>query len=76
MWIVVKMALDYKPKKIICIDCGNEFYLDNPMAGRTYRCEECQKEANKERYRKYNKKRRSWPHINFRRNNTKIIVNC
>ena len=52
-------ALDYEPKKIICIDCGNEFYLDNPMAGRTYRCEECQKEANKERYKKYNKKRRS-----------------
>ena len=41
-------SLDYEAKKIICIDCGDEFYLDNPMANRTYRCKNCQNEANKQ----------------------------
>lgn len=52
-------ALDYEPKKVVCVDCGDEFYLENFMANRTYRCEECQNEANKARYRRYNQKRRS-----------------
>ena len=51
-------ALDYKPKKVVCSDCGEEFYLENYMAGRTYRCEECQSKANKDRYTTYNVKRR------------------
>lgn len=42
-----EMSLDYEPKKIICVDCGEEVYLENYMAGRTYRCKECQEEANK-----------------------------
>lgn len=41
------MALDYEPKKIFCVDCGEEVYLDNYMASKTCRCEECQHEANK-----------------------------
>ena len=52
-------ALDYEAKKITCVDCGDEIYLDNHMAGRTYRCEDCQRKADKERYAKYNAKRRS-----------------
>ena len=51
-------SLDYKPKKIVCIDCGEEFYLENYMASKTCRCEECQSEANKDRHRKYNIKRK------------------
>lgn len=46
-------SLDYEPKKIACADCGKEFYLENYMAGRTYRCKECQDEANK-------KSKRDW----------------
>lgn len=42
-----EMSLDYEPKKIICIDCGKEFCLENYMAGRTCRCKECQDEADK-----------------------------
>ena len=41
-------ALDYMAKKITCIDCGDEIYVDNYMAGRTYRCKDCQNEANKQ----------------------------
>jgi DNA-directed RNA polymerase subunit RPC12/RpoP len=54
-----EMALDYEAKKTICVDCGEEFYLENYMAGRTYRCQECQDKANKARYQRYNEKRRS-----------------
>lgn len=43
-----EMALDYKPKEITCEDCGEKIYLENYKAGRTYRCEDCQKEANKQ----------------------------
>lgn len=42
-----EMSLDYEPKKIVCVDCGEEVYLENYMAGRTCRCKECQEEANK-----------------------------
>ena len=51
--------LNYEAKKIVCIDCGEEFYLENFMAGRTCRCQECQDHANKDRYKRYNDKRRS-----------------
>lgn len=44
-------ALDYEPKKIICVDCGEELYVENYMAGRTYRCAECQNKALKESWR-------------------------
>lgn len=61
-----EMALDYEPKKIKCADCGCEFYVENPMSGRTYRCEECQNKALKQswkeasqRYRDKNKKESS-----------------
>lgn len=46
-------ALDYEAKKIKCIDCGDEFYLENPMASRTCRCAECQHEENKRIKREY-----------------------
>ena len=46
-------SLDYEPKKVVCVDCGEEFYLESYMANRTYRCEECQREANK-------KSKRDW----------------
>ncbi len=56
-----EMSLDYEPKKITCIDCGKEVYLESYMASKTCRCEDCQKirddELNKiasrERMRKY-----------------------
>lgn len=38
------MALDYEPKKIMCVDCGREFYLENFMNSRTCRCDDCHKE--------------------------------
>ena len=53
-----EQALDYEPKKIICVDCGEEICLDNYMNTRTCRCKECQGTANKERYKRYNDKRR------------------
>ena len=53
-----EMSLDYEPKKIVCVDCGEEVYLESYMASKTYRCKECQDKANKERYKTYNAKRR------------------
>lgn len=40
-------TLDYKPKKIQCPDCGEIIYIDNYKNNMTYRCAECQHEANK-----------------------------
>lgn len=40
-------ALDYDPKKIQCIDCGEVVYIDNYKNNTTCRCESCQNEANK-----------------------------
>lgn len=37
------MALDYEPKKIVCVDCGAEVYLESYKNTRTSRCLECQK---------------------------------
>lgn len=51
---------DYTPidtKTIICIDCGKEVVVDS-MASKTCRCQECQTIANRERYNRYNAKRR------------------
>ena len=45
------MAIDYEPKKIVCMDCGIEFYPESYMSGRTYRCQECQEIANRENSR-------------------------
>lgn len=36
-----EMALDYEPKKVICVDCGDEFYLDNYKDTETCRCKDC-----------------------------------
>lgn len=41
-----------------CIDCGEPIYLNN-MNNRQLRCEKCQDVVNKDRYNKYNAKRRS-----------------
>lgn len=54
-------TLDYEPKKIICVDCGEEVYLGSYMASKTCRCEKCQeirdeqlnRDASKERMRRY-----------------------
>lgn len=32
-----------RPKKIVCIDCDKEVYLDSYMDTKTCRCDECQK---------------------------------
>ena len=37
------MALDYEPKKIVCVDCGDEFYLENYKDTETCRCKDCVK---------------------------------
>lgn len=42
-----EMSLEYEPKKIVCIDCGKEIYLENYMASKTCRCDICQREATK-----------------------------
>lgn len=41
-----------------CQDCGKEIYV-GVLSTKTCRCEECQDKANKERYNRYNLKRRS-----------------
>lgn len=41
------LDLDYKLKKIQCPDCGEIIYIDNYKNNMTYRCTECQHEANK-----------------------------
>ena len=52
-----EMALDYEPKKVICIDCGDEFYLDSHMASKTVRCNDCQNKRNKELNREASRER-------------------
>lgn len=50
----------YQPtgdKIVVCEDCGKEFSVSATNT-KTCRCEECQNKANKERYIKYNIKRR------------------
>lgn len=51
-----KMALDYEPKKIICVDCGEEVYLENFMASKTCRCGQCQIQRNKIKKSERNKR--------------------
>jgi transcription elongation factor Elf1/ribosomal protein L20A (L18A) len=45
-------------KVIKCADCGEDV-VDAALNTKTCRCEECQDKANKERYSRYNSKRRS-----------------
>lgn len=45
-------------KVIKCIDCGEDVIIA-ALNTKTCRCEECQEKANKERYSRYNNKRRS-----------------
>lgn len=45
-------------KIVVCVDCNKEFTVSATNT-KTYRCEDCQKQANKERYSKYNAKRRT-----------------
>jgi hypothetical protein len=51
-----EMALDYEPKKIVCVDCGKDVYLESYKESRTCRCNECRKlerqRINKEYYEK------------------------
>lgn len=51
-----RTSLDYEPRKIICIDCGEEVYLESYKDSRTCRCDECKKierqRINKEYYEK------------------------
>ena len=44
-------------KTITCIDCGKEVVVDGIVKNKK-RCDECQKNADKERYRRYNAKRK------------------
>lgn len=53
-------ALDYEPpRKVVCIDCGEEFYIDNYKDTRTCRCKECQREKQLEYQRVSMKKIRN-----------------
>lgn len=49
-------ALDYEPRKAVCEDCGEEFYIENYKNTRTCRCNECRKlerqRINREYYEK------------------------
>lgn len=51
------MALDYEPKKIICVDCGDEVYLDSYMDTETCRCKECRevhkRQLNRDRQKRW-----------------------
>ena len=52
-----EMSLDYEPKKITCVDCGKEVYLDSYMDTETCRCKECRekhiKQLRSEQNRRY-----------------------
>ena len=54
-----EMSLDYEAKKIICVDCGNEFYTDSYMAGNICRCTHCQEEYRKAYMRDLMKEKRA-----------------
>ncbi len=41
-----------------CIDCGNEFYREKKRNHTQKRCKSCQSEANKERYKRYYRKKK------------------
>ena len=45
-------------KVVKCVDCGMDVVIGT-LNTKTCRCEECQEKANKERYNRYNAKRRS-----------------
>ena len=49
-------ALNYAPKKIICVDCGEEVYLENFMASKTCRCGQCQMQRDKIKKSERNKR--------------------
>ena len=49
-------ALDYEPRKIQCIDCGEIVYIDNYKNNTTCRCMACQHEANKASKREWKRK--------------------
>lgn len=53
-----EMSLDYEPKKIICVDCGEEVCLDSYMDTKTCRCKDCNTIYQKERNVKKNKEYR------------------
>lgn len=57
-----EMALDYEPKKIVCIDCGKEVYLESYMDTETCRCTECReihlKKLKSEQNRRYYKSKK------------------
>lgn len=52
-----EMALDYEPKKIACVDCGKEVYLESYMDTETCRCADCRethlKKLKSEQNRRY-----------------------
>lgn len=50
-------ALDYEPKKITCADCDKIVYIDHYKNNTTYRCMDCQIEANKLAKREWKRKR-------------------
>lgn len=51
-----EMSLDYEPKKIVCVDCGEVVYIDNYKNNTTYRCQDCQYETNKLAKREWKRK--------------------
>ena len=53
------MALDYEAKKIICVDCGEEVYLNSYMDTETCRCEECYREYRRKYKAEKEKERRA-----------------
>ena len=52
-----EMSLNYEPKKIICVDCGEEVYLESYMDTETCRCKDCRdeykKQLNRERQKRW-----------------------
>lgn len=54
-WLIDR-AFEKGTKTIQCIDCGIE--VEVPRMSRTCRCDDCKDKATKEKYIKYNKKRK------------------
>lgn len=50
------LTLEYEPKKIQCVDCGETVYIDNYKNNMTFRCADCQYKANKLSKREWKRK--------------------
>ena len=58
-----EMSLDYEAKKVICVDCGDEFYVESYKDTETCRCKDCnliyQRARNAKKNKAYRERKKS-----------------